>query len=182
MNLFNPFPQACSHRRTRDPAWYLCENEPVHRQHMRMGTRLSGALQITRDHELNKDIAEQSIELALAMPPIMLDRLLRMLRLGLQPTSEDLQELNRMWAEKAYATTESCDAMARELIDYQQKILRSASALWATPWMIPAAIAQASMRHAPGAMERMAAKGLEPIHRRVLANAQRLDQQGNTHK
>gem|GEM_PF-2303208 len=152
------------------------------RLHKRLDRGPSGALQITRGKELNKNIAEQTIELALAMPPIMLDRLLRMVRLGLQPTSEDLQELNRMWAEKAHASTESYDAIAGELINYQHKVLRAASAFWAAPWMIPAAIAQASLRHAPGAMERMAAKGLAPIHSRVVANAQRLDQADKTDK
>jgi hypothetical protein len=124
---------------------------------------------------MSKNIPEQTMELAYAMPPIVLDRLMRMARLGVQPSSEDIQELNRMWAEKGLAISESHARMLGEIIAYQQQVLSSASAYWSTPWMIPAAILDASLRLAPTAAERIVRHGMTPIHDRVMANADRLN-------
>jgi hypothetical protein len=113
----------------------------------------------------------QATELAWAAPQVMAHRLLRMATAGPQPSARDQREFARMGAEKMAAFYESWTAMAFEALRQQQAWWLSAWRMSAWPWSWPP-IGSARKRH--HALQRIAAHGLAPVHRRTLANAKRL--------
>ena len=113
----------------------------------------------------------QATELAWAAPQVIAHRLLRMATAGPQPSARDQREFARMGAEKMAAIYESWAAMAFEALRQQQAWWLSAWRMPAWPWSWPP-IGSARKRH--HALQRIAAHGLAPVHRRTLANAKRL--------
>ena len=121
-----------------------------------------------------KPLAVKTAELALAAPQVMARRMLRITTVGPMATRHDRSEFVRMHAEKPAAFFESWNAMLLHALRANQALTASIMrALLTASVSSPAsAIAAASRLHRQSL--RIAEKGLQPVHRRVLANARRL--------
>lgn len=118
-------------------------------------------------------LAAQLGELAFAVPMVVTHRLARIALAGAQPTARDLREFERMGSEKWAALTESSIALTLQAWKMQQQLALGALQAWTRP------AAASSSRRARARSQRDAAvelmrRGLEPVHRRAVANARRL--------
>ena len=127
---------------------------------------------------MKKTFPAQSVELALTAPLVISQRLAQLASLGNAPTAQDYRELNLMWTEKLFTFGEVWLAAGRETVRYQQKVLATSAGYWMMPWLLPQAMLHASIAHSPASGERLLRKTMAPIHGKVLANAERLAQQG----
>ena len=106
-------------------------------------------------------VPRQLAELAIAAPQVVAHRSARMALAGLQPSARDRKEFHGMVAEKQAAFVQSWTAMLAEAWRLQQQLALGAwrgappMAALLAPWQI-------------------AAKGLQPVHRKATANARRL--------
>jgi hypothetical protein len=123
-------------------------------------------------------LAIQATELAVAAPLVAAHRLSRLALAGHRPGSRDRREFALMGAEKVAAFHESWNAMFMQSLRIQQEIVAS---MWRSffipkftpwPWIVPSPL------DLPHSTVRVLAKGIAPVHRRVVANARRL---GRTH-
>jgi hypothetical protein len=120
-----------------------------------------------------RSLATHAAELTLAVPQVVAHRVARMAAAGHAPSARDRREFHRMGAEKVAAFGESWVAMGAEALRVQQAW---AATLWRwslTPWAgtMPWPPSQAQW-HA--ALDGVLGSGLEPVHRRAVANAKRL--------
>ena len=120
----------------------------------------------------------QLMEVSMAAPQVIAYRLLQMVMAGPLPSVRDNKELVRMWLEKAAAYNESCSTIAHEMILYQQKIWVSSLHQWFVLWTTGSL--RPWHRQNNTFWENILSRGLSPIHRRTVANAQRL--QRRSHK
>lgn len=122
----------------------------------------------------SKSLAQQSAELAMAVPQVVGHRVTRMALAGGQPSPRDQREFQRMVDEKSAAFAESWQAMgAAALRANQQLALTMWSSCW-TPWSKSSATPQAAARRWQQAAMGVLGTGLAPVHRRAVANAKRL--------
>jgi hypothetical protein len=105
-------------------------------------------------------VARHSVGLALAVPEVVAQRVMRMWLAGTPLSQRDRDEFHRMYAEKFLAFYESWNAMALEMVS-------ASLTLGLFPvWTLAARNRRAGMR--------VLSAGLAPIHRRAAANAKRL--------
>ena len=105
-------------------------------------------------------VARHSVGLALAVPEVVAQRVMRMWLAGAPLSKRDRDEFHRMYAEKFVAFFESWNAMALEMFS-------ASLTLGLFPlWTLGARNRRAGMR--------VLSAGLAPIHRRAAANAKRL--------
>ena len=105
-------------------------------------------------------VARHSLGLALAVPEVVAQRVMRMWLAGTPLSPRDRDEFHRMYAEKFVAFYESWNAMALEMF-------RVSLTLGLFPvWTLTARNRRAAAR--------VLSAGLAPIHRRAAANAKRL--------
>jgi len=126
------------------------------------------------DRKKNKSISLQSAELAEAVPQVLSNRIAQIASPGLQPSMEDIVELNRMWSEKMLATVASWSEINSECLCYQEKVMEATAKSSSNPWMMPQAFLVSSMMFAPSAVMGILGRGLEPVHKVAMANAERL--------
>ncbi|TYT27612.1 hypothetical protein FZO89_12135 [Luteimonas viscosa] len=105
-------------------------------------------------------------ELGVAAQRVASARMTRMALAGASPSARDRREFNGMVVEKQVAFVESWAAMWTEAWQLQARLALS----WMTGAPSPAR--QAQMLQA--GLDRIAARGLAPVQRRVRANARRL--------
>ena len=121
-----------------------------------------------------KPIAVKAAELALAVPQVIAHRTARMAAAGLAPTMSDRVEFMRMHAEKTAACFESSNAMMlhawRATFAFNASIMRALFMTGAARRASVVAAASRLSRQSAGIVH----KGLDPVHRRVIANARRL--------
>ena len=122
-----------------------------------------------RRRRRKKNLYALSAELAVAVPQVMAHRLLRMA--GDRPTARDRRELDRMITEKAAALGESWIEMAWKALEVNQRLALSMTQSWLTGAPTVAGHAKRLQR---AGLEVLAA-GMTPVHRRVTANARRLN-------
>src|SRR5258706_8205479 len=123
---------------------------------------------------------KQVSELTVTVPQVIAHRLARMATAGAIPSRRDQREFHRMGAEKLAAFGESWNAMAVQMLRTNQQLAQSIMRIpWAPfgsarghapvqPWSRTAWRAQS-------AAFGLLSKGLSPVHRRVVANAKRLN-------
>ena len=125
--------------------------------------------------ELNpmKTLSKKSLELAFATPYVMSMRMLKLSTGDFPPSASDVNEFNRMWMEKAEAFSEAWMAMSAETLNQQQKFLghlyQNPFALW-SPIHSPIQ----SLHSTGKAGTKVLKKGLAPVHRKAVDNANRL--------
>jgi hypothetical protein len=110
-------------------------------------------------------VAVRAAQVAWQAPQVVALRLTRLAAAGPRPTAADWHESHRMVAEKAAAFAESWQAMAWQMLRWQQDI--------ATSWWRPLGPMAAAAQGWHAAL-RVADRGLAPVQRRVGANARRL--------
>jgi hypothetical protein len=111
----------------------------------------------------------KATELAIAVPQVVAHRVTRMALAGTSPTARDQREFRQMGVEKMSAFAESWNAMATQALRANYVL---ATSFWQS-WL------SGKPTHFSGAQLHNAAlgvlgKGIEPIHRRAVANAKRL--------
>ena len=133
-------------------------------------------------------------EIAMAAPQVIAHRTARMVAAGANPNARDRKEFNRMGQEKIDAFGESLINMSLPLFKMNQELAQIAMRQWWKAWAAPAMMAGASpakIKRAHAALisslvapmtskrtnhllSSAVGEGLAPVHRRVTANAKRL--------
>jgi hypothetical protein len=112
-------------------------------------------------------------ELSVAVPQVVSHRVARMALAGRTPSERDRKEFELMVAEKKLAFGQSWNAMAVQAVRANQSLALSLfESIWLRPTkgLSPAAVAAQVQR----ATLAVLGKGVEPVHRKAVANARRL--------
>ena len=117
-------------------------------------------------------VGTQTAELALAAPQVIGHRVTRMMNAGTIPDARDVTEFSRMSSEKTAAFAESWFEMCLELMRANERLGFTLMRAWWNAWF-NAGFGRHS-RELQSAALGIAAKGMEPVHRAVVANAKRL--------
>jgi hypothetical protein len=125
---------------------------------------------VFRRNRKAETLSAQLAGIALAAPQVVGYRLARMYGLAGRSPLSDRRELYVMGAEKVAAFYESWNAMLIEMIRANMKLFL-APALF---WPLSAAAPRRGSAHIRRTGLAMLGKGVAPIHRRVVANANRL--------
>jgi hypothetical protein len=137
-------------------------NQRPHHWELRMATRRS---------RTSASIAVKSVELALAIPQVIAQRVARMALAGPNPSARDRREFQAMVSEKPAAFAQAWTAMATESCRANQAIATSLFAAFFNPFSRHALSGAATVGNAAiGVLD----KGLAPVHRQAVANARRL--------
>ena len=106
------------------------------------------------------------LELGVAAPQVVAHRLARMAAAGAAPSARDRREFTGMVVEKQVAFAQAWAAICFEAWRMQQRwLLAWFDSAPALPWRAAADLA---------AWERLAVRGITPVHRKAGANARRL--------
>ncbi|WP_295852592.1 polyhydroxyalkanoate granule-associated phasin [uncultured Xylophilus sp.] len=116
----------------------------------------------------------QSAEMAMAVPQVMAHRLTRMALAGNHPSARDRKEFDLMSAEKVAAFGESWAAMGMEMFKAQQAMGVALAGTWAKALMGTTPSMAATLGQMQSAALQIAAAGMQPVHRRAVANSRRL--------
>jgi hypothetical protein len=127
-------------------------------------------------------LTRSAVQMADAVPQVVLHRVARMMAAGVNPNRRDQDEFYRMGAEKVAAFGESWAAMSMQAVAAQQQF----AAFWLQTWwkmalggwLNPPSLQQlsSSAQHQwMNSVLDMAARGMAPVHRRAVANAKRLN-------
>jgi hypothetical protein len=124
-----------------------------------------------------RKFASQATELAFAAPRVVNKRVAQMMFAGPLPSADDRKEFKLMSDEKTEAFKESWTAMATESVLAQHRLAISMTtsmlkAAW-FPWVTPTSNDLFSNQMGVAAMG-VLSKGMEPVHKRAVANARRL--------
>ena len=128
----------------------------------------------TRRRRATQSPTVKAAELALAVPQVVAHRVTRMALSGPKLSARDSKEFQRMVAEKNEAFSESWSAMARQAALANQALAGSIfkSFLSVARGKRPSAAASAAQLQR--AALSILGKGVEPVHRKAVANAKRL--------
>jgi hypothetical protein len=105
-------------------------------------------------------------ELGIAAPQVIAQRLSRMALAGAAPSARDRKEITGMVVEKQLAFAQSWAAMWAESLRWQQQFVLS---FLKGPRAVTRQMAAVGL-----AIDRVAGKGLAPVHRKAVGNAKRL--------
>jgi hypothetical protein len=121
----------------------------------------------------SSQFASKSAELAVAAPQVVAHRLTRMAIAGAMPNKRDRDEFSLMHAEKYAAFNESWAAMGVQAWRSQQKL---STVLWQSMLspMFMGRRTPSFNQQVRAAAADILTKGIEPVHRRAVANAKRL--------
>jgi hypothetical protein len=119
-------------------------------------------------------LAVQATELAVAAPLVAAHRLSRLALAGHRPGSRDRREFALMGAEKLAAFHESWNAMFMQSLRIQQEVVASMWRSYFSPKFTPWPLVTPPTLDLSYSTLRVLAKGMAPVHRRVVANARRL--------
>lgn len=119
-------------------------------------------------------LAKSLVELAVAVPQVVVHRVIQIALAGVSPSTHDREEFHRMSAEKVAAFNESWTAMAKEVFRANQQLTLSLMrSLW-SPWGHPLRSVKSASSQLSNAALGILEKGMAPVHRRAVANAKRL--------
>jgi len=130
-----------------------------------------------RPSRSSRKLAQHALDLSLAAPAVIAQRLTRIAQAGATPTARDLAEMHRMGAEKVAAFGAAWQAMALAAMQAQQSYLQSLSRSMLTPWWLAPRSIGAAARRANAAAASVLGAGLAPIRHRAVGNARRLARQ-----
>jgi hypothetical protein len=130
-------------------------------------------MHFTRTHKA-RSLATQATELSIAASQVVAHRVARMGLAGPAPSERDRKEFQLMMAEKETAFTESWRAMTSEALRAGQSFAASSLRSFWAPSLGGTASAGAMMAQWHDAALGVFGKGLEPVHRKAVANARRL--------
>lgn len=121
-----------------------------------------------------RTLATQATELSLAASQVVAHRVTRMGLAGVAPSARDRKEFRLMMAEKESAFTESWSAMALETVRAGESLAAAGVRSFWSPSLGGQASAATLMAQLQQAALGVFGKGLEPVHRKAMANARRL--------
>lgn len=125
---------------------------------------------MTRARRAQSALNQQLMQLGVAAPAVITQRMTRMAIAGLSPTARDHAECSRMVSEKWSAGMQAWNAMAMQSLAVGTSAGLHAMSLW-MPW------AAAGLKPLPSAQDawmEVASAGLRPILRTARANQRRL--------
>ena len=119
-------------------------------------------------------VSQKSLELAIAVPQVIAQRLTRMAFAGPDPSARDKKEFFGMVEEKQKAFTESWLEMSAHAVTSNQAMAVSffEAMMWPKGGYVKAS-QQLSEQMQDAGME-MLSKGLTPVHKKAVSNAKRL--------
>ena len=127
-------------------------------------------------------LTRSAVQMADAVPQVVLHRVARMMTAGVNPSRRDQDEFYRMGAEKMAAFGESWAAMSMQAMAAQQQFAAFWMQTWwqmaLGGWMNPPSLQQLSssaQRQWMNSVLDVANHGMAPVHRRAVANAKRLN-------
>jgi hypothetical protein len=120
-----------------------------------------------------RSLATQATELSIAASQVVAHRVARLGLAGPSPSERDRKEFQLMLAEKESAFTESWTAMTLEAVRAGNSLAASGVRSFLTP-AAGGPSASALMAQLHDAALGVFGKGLEPVHRKAVANAKRL--------
>jgi hypothetical protein len=118
-------------------------------------------------------LATKMAELSLAVPLVVAHRVARMALAGQTPSNRDKKEFDLMVKEKEIGFSESWSAMATQAAFANQALALSLFKSFWSPTrrkVTAGAVASKVQRATVGVLS----KGVEPVHRKAVANAKRL--------
>lgn len=115
---------------------------------------------------------EHSSQLAFAAPQVIGARLMQAALAGTNPSAKDQHEFYTMGAEKVWAFYESWWAMGLEVANKNQRLMMS---LFMTPWKSFDPAKLFSPENVQQHMFDVVNKGIEPVRKRAVSNAKRLN-------
>jgi hypothetical protein len=121
-----------------------------------------------------RSLATQATELSIAASQVVAHRVARLGLAGAAPSDRDRKEFRLMVAEKESAFTESWTAMTLETVRAGQTLVASSVRSFWSPSLSAKTSAGAMMAQLHDAALGVFGKGLEPVHRKAMANAKRL--------
>jgi hypothetical protein len=134
--------------------------------------------ELLKELKMVKTLAAKSAELALATPQVMAHRLTRMAFAGASPNRRDRDEFSLMKEEKVAAFNESWQAMMAQTVQTQQQICLSMIQTVVHPawfaWTGVKMPTRSLTQEISSAASDILSKGIDPVHKRAVANAKRL--------
>lgn len=131
--------------------------------------------------EAHQHLTTQAIELSMAAPQVVAQRLTRMALAGINPSLDDHDELMLMGSEKLFAYQQSWMAMWaqawRSQLELTESIALGSLALaggTSADGEHPAHHPTQVLMHVPNATAKVLSAALAPVHDRAMANARRL--------
>lgn len=131
-----------------------------------------------KQRRLNRDAAQ----MAAAVPQVIAHRVSRMMVAGVVPNGRDQHEFYLMGAEKVAAFQESWLAMTQQSLAAQQQFAAWWMQTWwrvaLGGWMNPptfGTLSTGAQKRWLSAMFDVTHRGIEPVRRRAVANARRLN-------
>ena len=112
------------------------------------------------------DTSARLLELGMLAPAVAGSRLARMAWEGASPSARGRRDMVAMVLEKQIAFAQAWSAMCTEAWHLQVR--------FGLAWFSAAPTAAQSAAMLDNGLQRIVAKGLAPVHRRVVANARRL--------
>jgi len=128
---------------------------------------------MARVHRRTNRVSRQSVELAVAVPQVVVQRMARMAMAGVNPSARERREFRLMGLEKMAAFSESWMAMHLQMFHASQELAFSLMKVWnpmlggKDAWFKSAQAYQSAMLGVLG-------KGMAPLHKRAVGNARRL--------
>ena len=118
-----------------------------------------------------KSATQQAVEMAFAVPQVIMRRLTRMALAGSKPSARDRKEFQRMGAEKIAAFVESWGKMSAQAARNSRTLTSALLKSMVSP--NPKSQSNAARQISKATVD-IVEKGLAPVHRRVVANEKRL--------
>ncbi len=125
----------------------------------------------TRRRTPAQTLAQKSLELSIAAPQVVAQRLARMALAGARPSARDQKEFLGMGVEKVVAFQQSWVAMWSQLARAQAEAVAS---LYMAPLRGSRRAAGSAVSRANHTAAQVLAAGIAPVHAKAVANAKRL--------
>lgn len=128
----------------------------------------------TRRRRKSKSLSAKYMELAIAVPQVVAHRATRVALAGPIPSDRDRREFQRMVVEKQAAFAQAWWAMALQMYRVNQELISLTMRALVTPLSLYGPSAASTVAKTQRAMTKVLDKGLAPVHRSAVSNAERL--------
>ncbi|HEX4857085.1 MAG TPA: polyhydroxyalkanoate granule-associated phasin [Limnobacter sp.] len=120
-------------------------------------------------------LSTQALELSLAAPQVMAQRMVRMALAGSKPTPQDQKEFHEMSDEKVQAFYQSWAAIWVQMFKSQLAVAEAMTTAFTTAMVAGKALsADSTLQAISREANKVLYAGMEPVHRKAVANAKRL--------
>lgn len=122
----------------------------------------------------SSSVAMKATELAMVVPQVVAHRMTRMALAGASPSARDRREFQLMVSEKHDAFMQAWLGMANEAMRVNHAIGTSVFLAFMNPFANRGVSASSISQSVQNAAVNVVCKGLDPVHRKAVANAKRL--------